>query len=121
MKQELSQKLRDEYPKIFATFRGFECGDGWFDIIKLLCYMIQSRIDFNSHLNFDQVVALQVKEKFGSLRFYVHGADAYVDGLISYAEALSGKTCDMCGKPGKSSGDGWIAVRCGEHVGQRRE
>lgn len=45
--------------------------------------------------------AQQVKEKFGGLRFYVLGGDARAHGLISFAEALSYRTCEECGNVGK--------------------
>lgn len=59
-----------------------------------------------------QVVATQVKEKFGTLRFYYTGGDDYVSGLVSMAESMSGKTCDQCGNPAETGGRGWITTRC---------
>jgi hypothetical protein len=63
-----------------------------------------------------QVVATQVKEKFGTLRFYYSGGDDFVDGVISFAENLSAVTCEKCGKPGKTRGGGWIQTLCDEHA-----
>jgi hypothetical protein len=60
----------------------------------------------------DQVVATQVKEKFGSLRFYVNGGNDTTDSLISFAESMSFCTCESCGRPGQPSDGGWIYVRC---------
>lgn len=62
-----------------------------------------------------QMVADQIKEKFGTLRFYCHGGDEYTDGVTSMAEAMSGCTCETCGKPGKTGGKGWIKTACEEH------
>jgi hypothetical protein len=62
----------------------------------------------------EQVEAVQVKEKFGSLRFYTNGNDDYVDGLIRMAESMSAVTCETCGKPGKISGKGYISCKCPE-------
>jgi hypothetical protein len=59
-----------------------------------------------------QVVATQVKEKFGTLRFYVAGGDDYVRGIIDLAEYLSGTVCETCGKPGSVNESGWLACRC---------
>lgn len=59
-----------------------------------------------------QVVAVQVKEKFGGLRFYYSGGDEYVDGLVAMAEALSYVTCEQCGKVGKPNEIGWIVTLC---------
>ena len=43
----------------------------------------------------------QVKEKFGGLRFYVSGGDREIQGMISFAEYLCGKTCEVSGEEGK--------------------
>jgi hypothetical protein len=63
-----------------------------------------------------QVVATQVKEKFGALRFYYSGGDDFVDGVITFAENMSAVTCEMCGKPGKMRYGGWIQTLCDEHA-----
>jgi hypothetical protein len=62
-----------------------------------------------------QVVAEQVKEKFGTLRFYTNATDDYIRGAISMAEAMSLTTCEECGNPGQSNSTGWLRVRCKEH------
>ena len=46
------------------------------------------------------VEAVQVKEKYGGLRFYTNYSDSYIDGAISLAESLSLKTCETCGGQG---------------------
>jgi len=56
--------------------------------------------------------ASQVKEKFGGLRFYMTTSTDEMDNLISEAEALSYKTCEDCGQPGKPNDDGWISTLC---------
>lgn len=62
-----------------------------------------------------QVVATQVKEKFGGLRFYYSGGDDYIDGVVAMAESMSYRTCEECGNPGTSTSGGWIRVLCEEH------
>lgn len=63
-----------------------------------------------------QLVADQVKEKFGSLRMYSHGGDDFCDGVIQMAEAMSVRTCEDCGAPGKLGGRGWIRTLCPAHI-----
>ncbi len=127
MKKELQEKLFTKYPKIFiekdlpmthtCMCWGIETGDGWYDLLDLLCGRLQSMTDWNAHLpkKFPQTVATQVKEKFGTLRFYTSGSSEYQDGMIDFAEALSGTICDVCGKAGKLNDGGWIACRCPDH------
>jgi hypothetical protein len=53
----------------------------------------------------------QIKEKFGTLRFYYDGGDDVIRGMVSFAEALSGNTCEMTGEAGslckKGKRGGW--------------
>ena len=121
MKEELDKKLVEKYPKIFADRHkskmetamcwGFECNDGWYDLIDNLCESIQNYIDSN---DIPQFVASQVKEKFGGLRFYGDGGDNYIDGMISFAEDLSYKTCEKCGsiEDVSQTKNGWITSLC---------
>jgi hypothetical protein len=59
-----------------------------------------------------QVTLDQVKEKFGTLRFYYSGGDDYISGMVSLAESMSGVTCEGCGNIGERRGDGWIHTYC---------
>jgi hypothetical protein len=60
----------------------------------------------------EQVVATQVKEKFGALRFYARGGDAETAAMIQLAQALSSVTCEECGNPGRIRNHGWMKTRC---------
>jgi hypothetical protein len=131
MKKELDDLLCATYPKIFAErqkeeslmFFGFTCGDGWFNPIDGLCAYLQSLTDERGA---PQVVATQVKEKFGQLRFYVKYITTENGGLditekqraaIEFAEFMSARTCDVCGKRGEIIKGGMpIVTRCKEHT-----
>jgi hypothetical protein len=63
-----------------------------------------------------QVTVDQVKEKFGTLRFYYTGGDEYISGITSMAEAMSGVTCEVCGNVGELNGGGWLRTRCDTHA-----
>jgi exoribonuclease II len=81
MKDELEQKLVKKYPEIFSDYGGdpmqtcmtwgFECGDGWYNIIDELCSNIEKIREKYKKRNIE-VIAVQVKEKFAGLRFYFH-------------------------------------------------
>ena len=98
MNKELDDALCAKYPLIFAQRNwdkmdtcmcwGFECGNGWYDLIDTLCYTLQSYLNAH-HPEVNQVVATQVKSKFGELRFYVEGGNDVTDWMISLAERLS--------------------------------
>ena len=96
MKKELDELLCTRYPLIFVDRNrsiketcmsfGFTCGDGWFTLINTLCEGLQLGTDRNGA---PQVVATQVKEKWGQLSFYVRSATDEQFGMIDMAEALS--------------------------------
>jgi hypothetical protein len=131
MKKELDEQLCQKYPLIFANRHrpmnetamcwGFDCGDGWFNILDQLCLNIQYYIEWKNKKEtvVEQVVADQVKEKFGTLRFYYSGGDEHIAGMVAMAESMSGVTCEDCGKPGRSRGFGWITTVCDEHAEER--
>jgi hypothetical protein len=59
------------------------------------------------------VVASQVKEKFGGLRFYIEGGDDTVFAYIDFAEHLSYYICEECGSMDHiGTTSGWIITLC---------
>ena len=153
MNTELENKLIKKYPKIFidankspqesCMYWGLEVGDGWYDLIDVLCealtyvyttsvkideedgkrlgiegYAFKGGTDMNYFfkVNPPQVVADQVKEKFGGLRFYVQAATSKHYDYISFAESMSYRTCEQCGAPGKRYSMGWHKTLCDIHA-----
>jgi hypothetical protein len=132
MSPENDKRLCERYPQIFrdrdgdprATLMcfGFDCGDGWYDIIDTLCNNISAHVKYKRQNHKDMpdnqfeeehgVQAVQVKEKWGGLRFYVNGTDDYVRGLIDMAESMSYRTCERCGNPGQKRTGGWVRTLC---------
>ena len=131
MRQDLDKLLCEKYPKMMVNRNknmqetcmcwGFECGDGWFNILDQLMSNIQHHIDWNNQ-NFEkgykqykqvaQVTLDQVKEKFGTLRFYYTGGDDEISGMVRMAESMSGVTCEECSAPAETHGPGWIRTIC---------
>lgn len=126
MQESLDQQLCKEFPKLFVNrhqddsclYWGIGGGDGWYNIIHALCSNIQSHIDWRvkQGQEITQVTVEQVKEKFGTLRFYYQGGDDYISGLVTMAETMSGHTCEVCGAPGQRTGGGWIRTLCSKHA-----
>lgn len=124
MSPELDAILCDKYPKIFAQRElpmnetvmcwGFSCDDGWFTLIDVLCELLQNETDTNGA---PQLQAVQVKEKYGGLRFYTTRSTDVQHAFIDMASVLSMRTCEVCGAPGKLSVQGgWDATRCPAHT-----
>jgi hypothetical protein len=115
MKEELRKKLVDKYPKIFSPDFIFEHGDGWYWLIDKLCTTLQFNTNYN---NMPQIKAAQIKEKFGTLRFYHKriegGTPKCARGIISLAEELSSCICEECGASGATTRNncGWLSTKC---------
>ncbi|WP_342110735.1 hypothetical protein [Methylobacterium sp. SI9] len=63
----------------------------------------------------------QVKQKLGTLRWYVRGSTPESMLLvINSAEWLSGAVCEHCGAPGSVRPGGWIRTLCDDHADQKR-
>ncbi len=111
--------LSSLYPKLFSSNTlpwGFEVGDGWSDLIVALCARIDSILKEDPNA---QLQLRQVKEKFGTLRFYyaLDGAsDATSEAIreaVTLAESASAHICEQCGRPGEpGSRSGWHFTRC---------
>jgi len=107
---------RHEGPKQNLMCFGFECADGWFDII----YGLSKKVEYIAQtmksvgISEDELpMVSQVKEKFGTLRFYIHHSTEEIQELINQAEQVSAKVCEQCGKPGTLKRDhGWFITIC---------
>ena len=106
--------LYSSFPKIFNSKLpwGFEFDDGWYELVKHLCQELQSHID-KTHDT--QVVCIQAKEKFGTLRFYVDNTSNATQSIIDKYCKLSSTTCEVTGGIGSvcKKGD-WLKTLCPE-------
>ena len=69
------------------TLSYMEIPEKWYPLVDTLCAQIESHLMRTPDVGFFYVV--QIKEKFGGLRFYTNTIDPYIDGLIRMAEAYS--------------------------------
>lgn len=91
-----------------------EIGPGWYNLIDNLCTDLQAAANDSTPIH-----AVQVKQKFGQLRFYVDGGNNIQHSLISIAEARSATICEECGEEGKIvSTGGWLRTVCDKHAGR---
>jgi hypothetical protein len=96
-------------------YGGFACGDGWYNIIDALSVVLQDLIRaIPENEDRKNYYAVQVKEKFGGLRYYMSQLTAEMSAAISVAEALSVSTCEVCGSPGTNKHNirGWVRTLC---------
>jgi hypothetical protein len=149
---------------------GLEVGDGWYNLIDTLCealtytYTTSVQVDeedgkrlgiesynFNEKSSYyftiepPQVIATQVKEKYGTLRFYyreeydekfmslyqtgkypelqrsIDRYSDYINGIVHFAETASGRTCEDTGQSGElhvsgGTANGWVKTVNKEHA-----
>jgi hypothetical protein len=98
---------------------GFECGPGWAGLLGKLFDDIAAVVRApGARLN-----VRQVKEKFGTLRFYYDlvgdlppEAVERIRDAVERAEFRSGATCEACGARGMLRGEGYLHVACDDHA-----
>ena len=93
---------------------GFDVSDGWFDLI----YELSQKLVLASPM----CEAVQVKQKFSGLRFYVNNCNEDGRKLIQEYENKSYYTCEICGKKGVvRDKSGWFKTLCLKHYKQYNE
>lgn len=131
MKARLDAYLVKKCPTLFvdrfasmqttAMCWGFDCGDGWYALLKEACLALEPimaalKAKDPEAYSLGYFRATQIKEKYGTLRFYLSGNTPETDAIIAKAEKRSAVTCEQCGKPGKMRGRGWLYTACNRHT-----
>jgi hypothetical protein len=112
-KKKLESQLAGESKEPFLPMAfGFDCGDGWFEILKECFENIEKSLsEFPDGKN---VRVHQVKEKYGTLRIYMSHYYDKIEEFIDEAEKKSEVTCELCGSSGKLEGEYWLTTRCSD-------
>lgn len=133
-------ELRARYPYQFSGhWLEIEVAKGWMPLFAQLCEDVDQALGANTYGFYWR----QIKEKFGSARFYYRfgerepvpsdyrpdrdhsrnyqQVDMAVCDLTEQAEDATLSACLACGKPGsRDSTGGYLLVLCPEHKVQRR-
>lgn len=111
-----TQTLLSTHPQLFRSLRefGFECDDGWFDLLAKLFANIdaQARLEGLTPDSVDWPEVVIVKQKAGSLRVSfgydstdnAKGKDVSdaIHQLVDAASVLSATICEQCGAPART-------------------
>ncbi len=119
--KEFYSELVEKFPLMYSC-RDVSVGAGWYKIILSLSRNIQRHIDQRKESikwckkndkpvpdEIEQVVVVQIKEKFGGLRFYYGGGDDCIGGMVRMAESWAGEQRDTQ----------WLKVLCADHYEER--
>lgn len=120
-----------EGPVIYLAF-----ASGWIDVFAQLCADIDETLGQNKR-GFEWI---QIKEKFGSARFYFHLLDLShirsddeippevldlqhrLAALKNAAEVATARACIVCGLSGTANQDApWRLTLCEQHAQERRD
>jgi hypothetical protein len=99
----VEKKLLDRIDPSYGKW--ISCDKGWYRILE--------ELDAKLEYLYPGYKIAQVKEKFGTLRFYTEGVPVGIvgelmDDAIAEASRLSAKTCEICGKSSMRGGNGWV-------------
>lgn len=139
MDPKYEKELITKYPFIFQDSGkppteslmcfGIECSDGWFKLLDKL----MGNLAEVYRLSGIKTVAVQIKSKFGGLRFYTREESTreslseedgkfwitVIENFITLAEIESDSTCEICGESSaKHHGRGWTITLCSKHRDQ---
>lgn len=127
MNKELEDKLFNNYPILYKDKSapetesllcyGFMCGDGWYDILDRLSSELEELNTSNINYINNPIYALEIKVKFGELRFYIkdHTNEPDIDKYISKYTQEANNTCELCGSKANVNiynKKGWLVIRC---------
>ena len=121
---EIRERLENE------TELGAHIGDGWWPAVEHAAWLLD-----HAYPGWKPV---QIKEKFGNLRFYIDPApfrekrnddaedDLWYDtwtnrwvteqeAIVTAAERACVDVCEICGEPGKLIYKNWVHTLCPEH------
>lgn len=105
----------DEAPKYDYEFTELDAmPDGWRKAFgEQMCKEIMDELV--EHGMVDDYYPVQIKEKYGSLRWYDNmGTKKLYHEIIPKYEKLSERTCIICGRPATKISKGWISPYCDE-------
>ena len=152
MKHELEKQLADEFPfmrprksyeeqkaegrisDLYSAF-GCECSSGWYELLRSLCAEITEV--YRKHDQPIDIIVDQVKEKWGTLRFYYHfdrignrsirlepyeiEIQSEIAAIVRKWEEKSAEVCEYCGAPGSLRKDRRVSTLCDNCWENRKE
>ena len=120
------EKLKLKCPKVFREIKYIQTEPGWEKLIFALSCVIEGdldRLERDEPELAEQIYVVQIKQKFGGLRYYMNHSTPFMDGAIRLAENMSFNTCEDCGAPcnGAKQIGGWITALCDTHYNEKLE
>ena len=100
MHTEKTERLFQKFPDLFLReqlIHGFECQDGWFELIHSLAKRIR---EYKAQCpGIESFEIVKVQQKMGGLQVNIRGGDVVIKNLIQEAEKESRSICELDGEP----------------------
>ena len=122
MKKHLEREIIEANPILYRgvhlpptrslMYRGFECGDGWFALLKEASIKTERLLKKMPKKERRNNYAMHVISKHGCLRIYMSLINEHIEKLLSELVTTSLHTCEICGSEGSRNND---KTRCKEH------
>lgn len=136
---EQDEAICKAFPKLYSVRHttnyglrwGLEISQGWYDLIWRTSALLEACIENMPQASQSDYHALQIKQKFTGLRFYMSSYTKEMEEIISVAEVEANHTCEVCGD---GAGDytyppmelapiwfGWRERLCKKHYRERAD
>lgn len=111
------KEIEAKYP--WFTACSFEVPFGWIDLVEQCCEELEPILRKNNM--YDAYMIFQVKEKFGSLRWYANYEDVEINNILNRYEVISTKICVECGAQATRTSKEWIGHYCDKCYKERKD
>lgn len=111
-RNRFSGKVVDDYNYSYTELDAMP--DGWrIAFGEKMCEEIMQELNKieNEKVRFSYRI-VQIKEKFGYLRWYTNWSTIGLDNIVRKYEQISERTCIRCGAAATKISDGWISPWC---------
>jgi hypothetical protein len=105
LNQKLTEQLYHAFPHLYrgrlksryesSMCWGFECGDGWYQVIYDLSQSLSDYLEEHPELDFE---VMQVKSKLGTFHFHINYRDSTTARMVEQARARASNICEVTGK-----------------------
>ena len=112
---EICEREPDDNPEWYENWTLLDdMPDGWRKAFgEQMCEEIRNAIlESGTAEDLNDYRIVQIKEKYGQLRWYADWTNDAVEAVIDKYTALSEQTCIRCGKPATKVSTGWISPFC---------
>ena len=109
----VSESYNYSYNEMFGMCEGWLIAFGY----EMLCELREALLVDNYLYDY---TIMDIKEKYGTLRWYDAGSTAEVRHVIRKYCSMSAKVCQICGEPASHMTQGWIGYfckKCGRKLG----